>query len=75
VATGWAADEDSGRATLLAMEGHTAVVPSEDDVAAWRAAAEPMWDRWAEGVRGAGHDADQLWADLMAEIEARGAAY
>lgn len=75
VATGWAADEDSGRTTLLGMEGHTAVVPSEEDVAAWRAAAEPMWQRWAEGVEAAGHDAEQMWSELQAQIQARDAAY
>jgi TRAP-type C4-dicarboxylate transport system substrate-binding protein len=75
VAAGWADDEDSGRGKLLQMEGHEGIVPSEDDVAAWRAAAEPLRDRWAEAVRSAGHDPEAVMGALRDELEARDSAY
>lgn len=75
VARGWAENEESGRAKLLAMEGHEGVTLGDDDVAAWRTAAEPLTARWSEGVTAKGLDAAKLLSDLKDEIAARGAAY
>ncbi len=75
VASGWADDEDSGRQRLLSMEGHEGIVPSDDDVALWREAAAPLTERWAEGVRGAGLDPDEVMNALRQELEARDSAY
>lgn len=75
VATGWADEEDAGRGTLLGMDGHEGIVPSEDEIQQWRDAAEPLRARWAEGVRGAGLDPDEVMNALNAELEARDSAY
>lgn len=75
VASGWADDEDSGRLKLKEMEGHEFVVPSDEDVAAWREAAAPLQTRWAEGVTAAGHNADELMNALKSELGSRNSAY
>lgn len=76
VATGWAEVEDSGREELLGMDGHEAVEVSDDDVNAWRSAAEPLRAMWVESVSEQGHDdAEAMLASLIDEIEARGASY
>jgi TRAP-type C4-dicarboxylate transport system substrate-binding protein len=75
VASGWADEEDSGRDKLLNMEGHEGYEPTEEEVAAWREAAEPLRERWAAGVRDAGHDPDEVMSGLMSELEARDSAY
>ena len=75
VASGWADYEDSGRVTLLEMEGHQGFAPSDEDVAAWRGAAEPLHARCAEAVGGAGHDPDEVMSGLISELEARDSAY
>ena len=75
VASGWADDEDSGRDKLKALDGHEFVVPSDEDVAAWREAAQPLRDRWAEGVTATGRDAGEVMNALISELESRGAAY
>ena len=75
VASGWADYEDAGRIKLLEMEGHEGIVPTDEEVAAWREAAEPLRVRWAQGVSGAGHDPDEVMSGLMSELEARDSAY
>ena len=69
MASGWADYEDSGRVTLLEMEGHQGFAPSDEDVAAWRGAAEPLHARCAEAVGGAGHDPDEVMSGLISELE------
>jgi TRAP-type C4-dicarboxylate transport system substrate-binding protein len=75
VATGWANDEDSGRETLIAMEGHEAYAPTDEEIALWREAAAPLKDNWTQAVTGAGHDADAIFRGLVDELEERDAAY
>ncbi len=75
VASGWADNEDSGRDKIAAMDGHELIEPSEEDVAAWREAAQPLRDQWAEKVNAAGVDADAAMKGLLSELESRGAAY
>jgi TRAP-type C4-dicarboxylate transport system substrate-binding protein len=75
-ASGWADIEVGGREKLLALEGHELVEISDDDLAAWRTAAEPLVDRWATQATEAGHsDPAAILEALRAEIAARGAAY
>ena len=75
VAIGWADDEDSGRDKLKAMEGHEFVVPSEEELAAWRQAAAPLQEKWAEGVTASGRNAEEVMNALIGELEARDSAY
>lgn len=75
VASGWAGDEDSGREKLIAMEGHEAYVPTDEEVALWREAAAPLKDSWTQAVTGAGHDADAVFQGLVDALEERDAAY
>ena len=75
MASGWAGDEDSGREKLIAMEGHEAYVPTDEEVALWREAAAPLKDSWTQAVTGAGHDADAVFQGLVDALEERDAAY
>lgn len=75
VATGWANDEDSGRETLIAMEGHEAYAPTDEEVSLWREAAAPLKESWSQAVTGAGHDADAVFQGLVDKLEEKDAAY
>ncbi len=76
VATGWAEVEEAGRETLLGMEGHEAVELSDEEIALWQEAAEPLASIWADAVAERGHeDPLAMLGELRTEIEVRGAAY
>jgi TRAP-type C4-dicarboxylate transport system substrate-binding protein len=75
VATGWANDEDSGREKLIAMEGHEAYAPTDEEIALWREAAAPLKESWVQAVTGAGHDADAVFQGLVDKLEEHDAAY
>lgn len=75
VAAGWADDEDSGRVKLAEMEGHEIIKPTEEEVQAWRDAAAPLHEKWAEGVSATGNDPQAVMDALMAELEKRDSAF
>ena len=76
IAAGWEGVEDSGRETLLGQEGHELVELSDEEIALWQEAAEPLTGMWADAMTERGHDDPlAILDDLLAEIEARGAAY
>lgn len=75
IAGGWQDAEDESREQIAGRDGHEVIVPTAEEAAAWRAAAEALEDRWAEAVRGAGKDPDEVRAALIAELEARDSAF
>jgi TRAP-type transport system periplasmic protein len=75
VAGGWQDAEDESREQIAGREGHEVIVPTDEEVAAWREAAAGLEDRWAEAVRGAGKDPEEVRAGLIAELEKRDSAY
>jgi TRAP-type C4-dicarboxylate transport system substrate-binding protein len=75
VAAGWADDEDSGRVKLQEMEGHELIVPTDEEIQAWRDAAAPLRESWAEGVAATGKDPEEVMGALMQELESRDSAY
>lgn len=77
VSVGWSEVEVSGREKLLGMDGHEAIVPEDDDIEAWREAAQPLTESWMEGVRDvyADLDPEELLENLRALIDERGASY
>jgi TRAP-type C4-dicarboxylate transport system substrate-binding protein len=75
VIEGWNVAEDESREAIAEMDGHEVISPTEDEVALWRAAAEAIEARWADGVRAAGHDPETVRAALIEELEAQGSRY
>jgi len=74
-AADWADWEYAGRGALAKMEGHTVYPIGADDLAAWRKAAVPLRETWAEGVRKAGLDSGKVFADLEASLKKHKSAY
>ncbi len=48
--SGWAENEASGRQKMVDSGEHTLYAPSEEEVQAWRAAAEPLIETWKTEV-------------------------
>jgi TRAP-type C4-dicarboxylate transport system substrate-binding protein len=68
-ASPWADFEHAGRDKIKAEAGHEVYTLSDDQVAAWRNAAEPLKAKWADGVKKAGVDPDKAFADLKATLD------
>ncbi len=62
----WNDMEANGKAALAAKPGHVVYPVSEQFMTNARAAAEPVKKEWADSVRKAGYDPDQLWSGLIA---------
>ena len=75
VASGWAENEAAGKAKLSTAPGHTLVKATAEEVEAWRKAAEPLREKWAENVQKAGYDPKKVFDDFTAELKARNSLY
>ena len=75
VAAPWGDWEAAGRDKIAKMEGHTIVPVTDDDIAAWRKAAEPLRAQWIEDVGKKGIDGKKALEDLEAAAKAHNAAY
>lgn len=71
----WAAIEDSGRARMKALSDHDVYKISDAELAAWRTAAEPLRDRWADNVKKAGLDPAAVMTELEAALKKHNAQY
>jgi TRAP-type C4-dicarboxylate transport system substrate-binding protein len=69
----WSAFEVAGRIKLRAMPGHDVYKLTDDQLAQWKAAVEPLRASWAKAVKKAGADPAQVEADLEAAIQRYGA--
>jgi TRAP-type C4-dicarboxylate transport system substrate-binding protein len=76
VATPWAAYEASGRDKLRKAAGHTVYTITDDQLAQWRKAAEPLTKVWADNIRKANAgDPDAMLKELKDQLKAAEAAY
>ena len=65
----------AARDKLIADPEQTLNVPTEDEVAAWRTAAEPLLDEWKAAVTAKGGDADAILDGYVKSLEANDARY
>ncbi len=75
IATPWANYEFGGRAKMKALAGHEVYPLTADQLAAWKKAAAPLHDQWANDVKKMGYDPKTVMADLEAELKKDKAAY
>lgn len=74
-ASPWADFEAAGRAKVAAEPGHTLISLTPDQLAAWRAAAQPLHESWAASVRRAGADPEAISRDFEAALARYHAGY
>jgi TRAP-type C4-dicarboxylate transport system substrate-binding protein len=65
----WAEFEEAGLAKIAAQPGHEIVKPTAEQIALWRAAAEPLVREWGNAVRKAGGDSDKIMSDFVAKLD------
>jgi TRAP-type C4-dicarboxylate transport system substrate-binding protein len=75
VAGPWADYERAGIQKLKSDPAHEVYPISAEQVAEWRKAAEPLQEKWAEGVRKAGGDPDAIFKALKSALAKYSAAY
>jgi len=75
VANPWADFEHNGIATLKSLAGHEVYTLSNEQLAEWRKAAEPLEKAWADNVRKAGGNPDQIMNELKDQLSKLSAAY
>jgi TRAP-type C4-dicarboxylate transport system substrate-binding protein len=71
LAAPWANWERAGMAQMKTLKGHEVHVPTPQQLAQWRKAAEPLKGRWAAGVTRAGGDANAILEALQAQLTKR----
>jgi TRAP-type C4-dicarboxylate transport system substrate-binding protein len=74
IAAPWADFEHAGIAKLKAEAGHEVYTISPEQTAEWRKAAEPLHKTWADNVRKAGGNPDEIMQELQASLVKYGAA-
>jgi hypothetical protein len=60
---------------MKASPGHDVYPIGDAELAAWKKAAEPLRDRWADNVKKAGYDPAAVMAELQATLKKYDAAY
>ncbi len=75
LASPWADFEAGGRPKIKAEAGHEVYSLTPEQLALWRKAAEPLADKWANGVRAVGVDPAQAMDGLKAELRKHDALY
>ncbi|MCR8828217.1 TRAP transporter substrate-binding protein [Pseudosulfitobacter koreensis] len=75
VAQGWFDDDMAAREKLIADPEQVLNVPTDEEIAAWRAAAEPLIAEWREAVAAKGGDADAIYDGYIKALEANDARY
>jgi len=75
VSQGWFDDDMAARDRLIADPEQTLNTPTEEEVAAWRTAAEPLIAEWRANVEAKGGDADVIFDAYIEALEANDARY
>jgi TRAP-type C4-dicarboxylate transport system substrate-binding protein len=75
VASPWADFEHAGIAKIKAEAGQEVYEPTPAQVAEWKKAAQPLEEKWAEGVKKAGLDPAVVMKELKAQLSKEGAGY
>jgi TRAP-type transport system periplasmic protein len=68
IASPWADNEAAGRLKLIKMSDHEVYSLNDDQVAQWRKAVEPLTGQWADAVRKAGWNPDEVLSELKATL-------
>jgi TRAP-type C4-dicarboxylate transport system substrate-binding protein len=71
----WADFEHSGLEKVRAMPGHEVYKITDAQLAEWKKSAEPLKQKWADGVKKAGGDPDAIWKDFTGTLAQYKAAY
>jgi TRAP-type C4-dicarboxylate transport system substrate-binding protein len=75
VAAPWADFEHAGIAKIKAEAGQEVYEPTPAQVAQWKKAAQPLEEKWAEGVKKVGLDPATVMKELKAQLSKEGAGY
>jgi TRAP-type C4-dicarboxylate transport system substrate-binding protein len=75
IAGPWGLYESGGRAKMKALAGHDVYSLSPAEVAAWKKAAEPLKQRWADAIKKNGNDPDKVIGEFEATLKKYAAAY
>ena len=75
VASPWADFEHAGIAKIKAEAGHEVYEPTPAQIAEWKKAAQPLEEKWAEGVKKTGADPAVVMKELKAQLSKEGASY
>ncbi len=76
IATEWAARDFTAIKQVKAMkDGRQVYTISPEQVALWRKAAEPLKAQWADAVKKAGYNADEVWSELIAALKKHNGLY
>ncbi|MBB3191925.1 TRAP transporter substrate-binding protein [Halomonas cerina] len=70
VSRGWEEEELAGLEKLRTSPEHTMIELTDEELAAWREAAMPLLENWAERVRDAGYEPESLVTDLRERLAA-----
>jgi TRAP-type C4-dicarboxylate transport system substrate-binding protein len=71
----WADWEHAGLEKIKAMPGHEVYKISDEQLDEWKKSAQPLHQKWAEAVRGAGGDPDAIMKALKDSLAQYNAAY
>ena len=74
IAGAWSEFEVAGREKLRADPSHHFYKLTSEEIAAWKAAAKPLDEKWADAAKKAGVDPEEARAKLQAAIAEAGAA-
>ncbi len=72
---GWSEYDTGVREDILNDPEHTVYTPTEEEVALWRAAAEPTLEAWKVDATDAGHDAEAVLQGLRDALAANDTLY
>jgi TRAP-type C4-dicarboxylate transport system substrate-binding protein len=75
IAAPWADFEHAGIAKIKAEAGHEVYDISGAQLAEWKKAAEPLHQKWADGVKKAGGNPDTIMKELKDELAKFNSAY
>jgi TRAP-type C4-dicarboxylate transport system substrate-binding protein len=75
VAAGWEEDDMAAKERLQADDSQTFNTPTEEEIAAWREAAQPLIQEWKDAVSAKGGDADAIFEAYTSKLEEYDAAY
>jgi len=71
----WADFERAGLEKIKALPGHEVYKITDEQLGEWKKSAEPLLQKWADDVRGAGGDPDAIMKELKASLAQYNAAY
>lgn len=72
---GWAEYDSGVRQAMIDDPDHEVYTPTEEEIALWVEATEPVMEAWKEDVTAAGLDAEVVLSEYRAALEANDAKY